>query len=61
VERATNLSVLGSIPAGTDQGQTRRQRWIGLVPDWFNAGLALIFLSGIVIGAALGALIVALL
>jgi hypothetical protein len=32
-----------------------------LLPAWLSTGLVLIFLSGIVIGAALGALIVALL
>ena len=61
VERVTGLAVLGSIPAGTEERQTRQQRLARLVPAWLNTGLVLIFLSGIVIGAALGALIVALL
>jgi capsular polysaccharide biosynthesis protein len=61
VERVTGLTVLGTIPAGTEEKQTGRRPLASFLPAWLNASLMLVFLSGIVIGAALGALIVALL
>jgi capsular polysaccharide biosynthesis protein len=56
VERAVGVPVLGAIPAVNDQ---RRTRWA--LPSWIEPGLLVVFLTGLVIGAGLGALIVALL
>jgi capsular polysaccharide biosynthesis protein len=59
VEKIAGMTVLGAIPSSGKSQATGGPR-LGL-PDWLNSGLALIFLIGIVIGAGLGALIMALL
>jgi hypothetical protein len=53
------VTVLGAIPAGSEARASRGVRW-GL-PGWIEPGFLLIFLVGMVIGAGIGALIVALL
>ena len=59
VEKVVGVTVLGAIPTGS--GSTAgRQSKRGL-PAWIEPGLLLIFLVGLVIGAGLGALVVALL
>lgn len=59
VEKAVGVSVLGAIPAGSESRSGAKRTW-GL-PAWVDLGLALTFLVGAIIGAALGALIVGLL
>ncbi|MFN2244819.1 MAG: YveK family protein [Anaerolineae bacterium] len=59
VEKAIAVPALGTIPAGGDaRGATGRKRGL---PSWIEPGFLLIFLVGMVIGGAAGALIVALL
>ena len=59
VEKAMGVPVLGAIPAG---GQAKAGRsWKWHLPAWIEPGVLLFFFVGLVIGAALGALIVALL
>jgi hypothetical protein len=53
------LTVLGAIPAGGEPkagGKSKRA-----LPAWIEPGFLLIFLVGLVIGAAVGALVVGLL
>ena len=59
VEKAVGAPSLGAIPAGSEAKGGERSRW-GL-PTWIEPGFLLVFCVGGVIGAALGALIVALL
>jgi capsular polysaccharide biosynthesis protein len=59
VEKVVGASALGAIPAGSDAKGGPRARW-GL-PAWIEPGILIVFVAGTVIGAALGALIVALL
>jgi capsular polysaccharide biosynthesis protein len=59
VEKAVGLTVLGAIPAGSESKAGGRSKW-GL-PAWIEPGFFLLFLVGLVIGAALGALVVGLL
>lgn len=59
VEKALGVAVLGAIPAGSEAKAGRRRRF-GL-PGWVEPGLLLVFLVGLVIGSAIGALIVGLL
>jgi len=59
VEKALGVAVLGAIPAGSEARAGGRRR-LGL-PGWVEPGLFLVFLVGLVIGAAVGALIVGLL
>ncbi len=59
VEKVVGAPALGSIPAGGDARGGPRVKW-GL-PSWIEPGILIVFLSGAVIGAALGALVVALL
>jgi len=59
VEKIVGAPALGAIPAGSDAKGGPRVKW-GL-PSWIEPGILLVFSVGIVIGAALGALIVALL
>jgi hypothetical protein len=59
VEKAVGLTVLGAIPAGGEPkagGKSKRA-----LPAWIEPGFLLIFLVGLVIGAAVGALVVGLL
>jgi len=59
VEKMIGISVLAAIPIS---GQGRAEGRGGLAwPAWLNSGMALIFAIGLVIGAGLGALIMALL
>jgi len=58
VEKATGSTVLGAIPTG---GQAKAGGSRFHLPSWIDSGVLLFFLVGLVIGAALGALIVALL
>ena len=59
VEKAIAVPALGTIPAGGDARGATGKKW-GL-PSWIEPGILLIFLVGMVIGGAAGALIVALL
>ena len=59
VEKAIAVPALGTIPAGGDARGATGKKW-GL-PAWIEPGILLIFLVGMVIGGAAGALIVALL
>lgn len=59
VEKAIAVPALGTIPAGGDARGATGRKW-GL-PSWIEPGILLIFLVGMVIGGAAGALIVALL
>jgi capsular polysaccharide biosynthesis protein len=59
VEKVTGSTVLGAIPAGGQAKARRASRWH--LPAWIEPGVLLFFFVGLVIGAALGALIVALL
>lgn len=59
VEKVVGAPALGAIPAGSDARRGPRAKW-GL-PAWLEPGLLIVFLAGAVIGAALGALVVALL
>ncbi|MGQ9599628.1 MAG: YveK family protein [Anaerolineae bacterium] len=58
-EKITGLTVLGAIPTGSQTRASQRRTW-GL-PSWLEPGLLLIFLTGFVIGAGIGALVVGLL
>ena len=59
VEKAVGAPALGAIPAGSEARTSGRSRWG--VPAWIEPGFLLVFMVGAVIGAGLGALIVALL
>jgi capsular polysaccharide biosynthesis protein len=59
VEKAIGGTVLGTIPAGIQTNAAGRRKW-GL-PAWIRPDVLLIFLVGLVIGAGLGGLVVALL
>jgi capsular polysaccharide biosynthesis protein len=59
VEKKVGVTVLGAIPAGSESKVGDRSRW-GM-PAWIDSGLLLTLLVGMVIGGALGALIVGLL
>lgn len=59
VEKVIGLTILGAIPAGSQASGSQRRTW-GL-PSWLEPGLLLIFLTGFVIGAGVGALVVGLL
>jgi capsular polysaccharide biosynthesis protein len=59
VEKATGMTVLAAIPAGSESKSGNPRKW--KLPAWIEPSLLLIFLVGIVIGAGLGALIVGLL
>lgn len=59
VEKAIGATVLGAIPAGAQAKARGRSRW--KLPAWIEPTFLLFFLTGIVIGAGLGALIVGLL
>jgi len=59
VEKVVGAPALGAIPAGSDARRGPRAKW-GL-PAWLEPGILIVFLAGAVIGAALGALVVALL
>jgi capsular polysaccharide biosynthesis protein len=59
VEKATGVTVLGAIPAGGQAKAGRTSKWH--LPAWIEPGVLLFFCVGLVIGAALGALVVALL
>ncbi len=59
VEKVVGAPALGAIPAGSDAKGGPRVKW-GL-PAWIEPGILVVFLAGAVIGAALGALVVALL
>jgi capsular polysaccharide biosynthesis protein len=59
VEKAVGVTVLGVVPADAESGTLGPSKW-GL-PAWIQPGLLLIFAVGLVIGAGLGALVVALL
>lgn len=58
VEKAIGLTVVGAIPTDGESKETKS--WFGL-PAWLDTGLLLLFLVGLVIGAAVGALVVGLL
>ncbi|MFC2030684.1 YveK family protein [Chloroflexota bacterium] len=58
VEKALGVTVLASIPTGSEP-QAGRRKW-GL-PAWIEPGLLMVFLVGLVIGAGVGALVVGLL
>jgi capsular polysaccharide biosynthesis protein len=59
VEKAIGMTVLGTIPAGSEAKARGQRKWS--LPNWIQPGLLLIFLVGLVIGAAVGGLVVALL
>jgi capsular polysaccharide biosynthesis protein len=59
VEKAVGLTVLGTIPVGSESRDEGRSKW-GM-PAWIEPGFLLLFLSGLVIGTGLGALVVGLL
>jgi capsular polysaccharide biosynthesis protein len=59
VEKALGVTVLGVVPARADSGALGMSKW-GL-PGWIQPGVLLMFVVGLVIGAGLGALVVALL
>ncbi len=59
VEKAVGLTVLGAIPVGSESRDEGRSKWG--IPAWIEPGFLLLFLSGLVIGTGLGALIVGLL
>ena len=59
VQKAVAVPALGAIPAGSDTKVRARSKW-GL-PSWIQSGFLFVFLVGMVIGAGLGAVIVALL
>ena len=59
VQKITGLAVLGAIPASASSGSSRSSRF-GL-PSWMEPSVVLIFGVGLIIGAALGALVVGLL
>jgi capsular polysaccharide biosynthesis protein len=59
VEKAVGVTVLGTIPAGSESKIDGQSKWS--LPAWIEPGFFLMFLVGLVIGAGLGALIVGLL
>jgi hypothetical protein len=59
VEKAVGVTVLGTIPAGSESRASSGSKW-GL-PGWIEPGLLLVFLVGLVICTGIGALIVGLL
>ena len=59
VERAVGVTVLGVVPARAESGALGTSKW-GM-PAWMQPGVLLIFVVGLVIGAGLGALVIALL
>ena len=59
VERVVAVPALGAIPVGGEAKGRSRSKW-GL-PAWIEPGFLLVFSVGLVIGAGLGAVIVALL
>jgi len=59
VEKVLGTAVLGAIPVDSES-KTGGRRKLGL-PAWLEPGLLLVFMVGLVIGAGIGALIVALL
>ncbi len=59
VEKTLGLTVLGAIPVRGDTPGKGRRKW-GL-PAWVEPGVLLIFVTGLAIGAGLGALVVGLL
>lgn len=59
VQRITGLAVLGSIPTSAGSSAQKTSRF-GL-PSWLEPGYVLLFGMGLIIGAALGALVVGLL
>lgn len=59
VQKAIDVTVLAAIPSVGASKPTGSRRW-GL-PAWVEPGVALVFLIGLVIGAGIGGLIVALL
>ncbi len=59
VQKTVGLPLLGSIPAGSEAKARGQGRW--KLPAWIEPGLLLVFLTGLVIGAGLGALVVGLL
>jgi capsular polysaccharide biosynthesis protein len=59
VEKAIGVPVLGAIPGGGQAKAGRSSRWH--LPSWIEPGVLLFFFIGLVIGAALGALIAGLL
>jgi capsular polysaccharide biosynthesis protein len=60
VETAVGVTVLGTIPA-EDGSKTAALATKWGVPTWLEPGLLVVFVTGLVIGAGLGGLIVALL
>jgi capsular polysaccharide biosynthesis protein len=58
-EKVVGVTVLGTIPAGSESKARGRSKWS--MPNWLEPGYLLLLLVGMVIGVALGALIVALL
>jgi capsular polysaccharide biosynthesis protein len=58
VEKALGAAVLGTIPLDESQAKDRARRGI---PSWIEPGVLLVFLTGLVIGTGLGALIIGLL
>jgi capsular polysaccharide biosynthesis protein len=59
VEKLTGMNVLAAIPASAKSHAAGRRGRAG--PGWLNSGTALIFGIGLVIGAGVGALVIALL
>jgi capsular polysaccharide biosynthesis protein len=59
VEKTVGVTVLGVVPARAEAGGKGTSKW-GL-PAWIQPGVLLMFVVGLVIGAGLGALVVALL
>ena len=59
VEKTLGLTVLGAIPVRGDTPGSSSRKW-GL-PSWVEPGILLVFIIGLAIGAALGALVVGLL
>lgn len=59
VEKTLGVIVLGAIPAQSDTPGSNRRKW-GL-PAGVDSGVLLVFVTGVAIGAGLGALVVGLL
>jgi capsular polysaccharide biosynthesis protein len=59
VEKAVGVTVLGAIPSAGESKAGGKSGW--RLPSWVESSVLLTFLVGMVIGAALGALIVGLL
>jgi capsular polysaccharide biosynthesis protein len=59
VEKSLGLSILGAIPVRGESSESGRRKW-GL-PAWVEPGVLLVFVTGLAIGAGLGALVVGLL